>query len=130
MSLYHRGLIDKHKRINEYLSACRPKGEPSRKLCLYTFEKPEYCVYFKKNELNKGWVFHLYKCEINSGQGHPMILVNHFQRVNEDKWEQIGNEYWHPTKKWNILEHLSEQMRIIEEIPIPLCMTTLNVSLH
>lgn len=117
-SYYHQGLEDGKKEINEYLSANRPEDEPSRQLCLYAFEKPEYCVFFKKKEILQGQTMHLYKCEMNSPHGHPMILVNVFQNVSEDKWEQLNAEYWHPTKSWKVMEHLVEEMQIIEEIPI------------
>lgn len=129
VSRYYQRLPNNQKKVNEYLSSNRPEGEPSRISCLYTFEEPEYCVYFKKNELKNGEVLHLYKCEMNSEQGHPMILVNHFLKVTEDKWDQLREEYWHPTKKWHLLEHVSEEIRIIEEISISATPSLINNAL-
>ena len=117
-SYYHHELTDGRKKINEYLSANCPTGEPSRQLCLYAFEKPEYCVYFRKKDITEGQPLHLYKCEMTSPQGHPMILVHQFEALTEDRWEQLCNEYWHPTKKWNLMEHMAEEMQILEEIHI------------
>lgn len=117
-SYYHHELTEGRKKINEYLSANRPEGEPFRQLCLYAFEKPEYCVYFRKKDILKGLSFHLYRCEMNSSQGHPMILVHKFECLAEENWEQLRNEYWHPTKQWKLMEHLAEELHILEEIPI------------
>lgn len=117
-SHYHHKLTEGWKKINEYLSANRPEGEPFRQLCLYAFEKPEYCVYFRKKDILKGLSFHLYQCEMNSTQGHPMILVHQFERLAEENWEQLRNEYWHPTKQWKLMEDLADELQILEEIPI------------
>lgn len=117
-SNYHLGLTASQRAINEYLSDNRPTGEPSRQLCLYAFEKPEYCIYFRKNDISRGQTMHLYKCEMNSLQGHPMILVNQFSNTLESNWGKLKNEYWHPTKVWKLKEQMAEEMRILEEIPI------------
>lgn len=124
-SIYHQGLQEYQKKINICLSDNRPEGEPSRQFCLYAFEKPEYCVYFKKKEIIAGQPMHLYKCKMFSLQGHPMILVHQFEVLTEDKWSQLITEYWHPTRRWNLMEHLAEELEIIEEIPIT---CTLRVS--
>lgn len=55
---------------------------------------------------------------MNSPQGHPMILVHQFECLAEENWEQLRNEYWHPTKQWKLMEHLAEELHILEEIPI------------
>lgn len=117
-SIYHQSLQASQKIINEYLSAHRPVGQPSRQLCIYAFEKPEYCVYFRKEIVIAEHSMNLYRCEMNSPQGHPMILVNQFEVISDDKWEQLSNEYWYPTKRWNLMEHMAEEMHVLEAIPI------------
>ena len=123
-SLYHQGLLNDLKKVNNFLSDYKPVDEPARNKCFYAFEKPELCVYFKKSELKNGHDYHLYKCKMNSSQGHPMIMMNQFMKIPEDKWEILSNEYWHPTQPWKVLEQLSEKMEIIEEIPITELMIT------
>lgn len=117
-SIYHQELENNQKIINEFLSANRPEGEPSRQFCFYAFEKPEYCIYFREKEMIAGQTLHLYSCVMNSEQGHPMILVNQFQKVTEDKWTELCKEYWKPSKKWYFLEYLADEMHIIEELTL------------
>ena len=55
--------------------------------------------------------------------GHPIVLIHQFEIRSNEKWEQIRAEYWGPTKGWDLLEHLAEEMLIIEEIPITISLS-------
>lgn len=118
MTLYHQGLDSIKKDIDNYLSENRPEGEPLRNLCIYAFDRMEYCVYFRNKELRAGETFHLYRCKLNSQNGHPMILVGKMESVSELDKERLRKEYWNPTKHWKLLEYMSGKMEILEEIPI------------
>ena len=50
-------------------------------------------------------------------------MIHQFEIRSNEKWEQIRAEYWGPTKGWDLLEHLAEEMLIIEEIPITISLS-------
>lgn len=118
-SSYHQGLGIKKKEINIFLSEHRPDCEPSRQRCIYLFDNPLYCVYFKKAEYDQGEQLHLYECEV-AGKilGHPMILVNQFAKNQKNKWVCLSEEYWAPTMCWAVKEYLAEEVKIVREIQI------------
>lgn len=117
-TFYHQGLDSQKKAIDNYLSENRPGVEPSRDHCIYAFDKPEYCVFFRNKELRAGETFHLYKCKVDNNNGHPMILVGMMKTPSEQIKEKLANEYWNPTRSWKLLEYMSEKIEILEEIPI------------
>ena len=117
-SYYHQGLSPKYKDINKFLSDGKPKGMPARELCIYAFDDMAYCVYFMKNEIADGQNLHLYKCLMQEACGHPMILVGKIANVKEEKWEELRNEYWHPTKNWKVMEYMTEEIQIVEKLEI------------
>lgn len=117
-SYYHQSLPPDYKAVNEFLSEGRPTDMPARKLCIYAFDDMAYCVYFRKNELHDGKELHLYKCLMKEASGHPMILVGKIEKAEGSKREELRKEYWHPINNWKLLEYLTEEIRILEEIPI------------
>lgn len=116
---YYDGLSEENKPIDDFLSAGRPDNEPSRKKCIYAFDKPEYCYYYGRSQMTKAKTLHLYKCEMDCLLGHPMILVGYLsKKLSKSQRKQIHSEYWNPTRDWYFLEYLSTKMDIIEEITI------------
>ena len=116
---YHQSLSEENKVIDLYLSSVRPEGEPERQLCIYAFAKMEYCLYFMRKDMQDGKKLHLYSCEMNTQNGHPMYLIRSLQQcTDEGKKEAISKDYWQPTKNWNVLEYMSDEMCVLEEIPI------------
>ena len=115
---YHQNLSREDKEIDNYLSENRSTYAPSRSHCIYAFVKMEYCVYFRNKELRNGETFHLYKCKMDVSKGHPMILVGKIKSASEQDREKLKEEYWNPTRKWMLLEYLSDTIEILEEIPI------------
>ena len=117
-TFYHRNLTENQRNIDNYLSVGKPDGYPERKLCIYAFAKPEYCVYFQMKNICKGGNWYLYRCNMDVFSGHPMFLVGEMEKTGPDRWEVLRNEYWYPNKKWKLLEYLSDKIEIVEEIKV------------
>lgn len=115
---YHNNLTKYQKEIDDYLSAGKPDGYAERKLCIFAFDKPEYCVYFRMKDIREGGIWHLYRCNMDVQSGHPMSLVHAIEKTGSDHWSKLRSEYWHPQKAWKVLEHLSDKIEIVEEIEI------------
>lgn len=118
-TLYHQNLSLENKAIDVFLSAGRPEGEPERQLCIYAFSRPEHCLGFMDEKIQRGDVLHLYRCEMDVTCGHPMFLIRPLQSIRDEaQKEAIRKEYWTPTKDWKVIEFMSEKMMVVEEIPI------------
>lgn len=107
-----------HQWINDYLDWYRPAGCPSRKLCIYAFDKPEHCFAYLCDTPVAG--YHCYEIEMDAMGGFPMILTGKLNdyRDNDDILKAIAEEYWHPAQKWRFYEYIGKEMTIISEVNI------------
>lgn len=105
-----------HQWINDFLDLNRPAGCPSRKICIYAFDKPGHCFAFLYDTPVED--YHCYEIEMDAMGGFPMILtgkLNDFKN-NEDILNAVAEEYWHPTQTWRFCEFIGEEMTIVSEV--------------
>ena len=105
-----------HQWINDYLDSYKPAECPSRKKCIYAFDKPGHSFAFLYGMSLVGQ--HCYEIEMDAYGGFPMILTGLFQtfKNNVNVLNSMAEEYWHPTQEWKFCEYLGREMRIVSEV--------------
>lgn len=114
---YYQNLASAQKDIENKLEEKRPKEYCSRKKAVFLFDKPLYCYYFAKKQYPNQHVY-VYEVESNDSiDGFPMCLIHtaYKKYYNGKPYDYIINEYWHPSKKWQVLEYLALSVSVIKE---------------
>lgn len=112
---YHQ-MHKEHQWINDYLDLYRPAECPSRKRCIYAFDKPGHCFAFLFDAPVAG--YHCYEIEMNALGGFPMILTGKLNNYkgNDGLLKAMADEYWNPTQKWRFCEYIGTEMTIISKV--------------
>lgn len=99
----------------------RPTGAPSRNICLFSAEKPEFAVFFLMKQGVLPADIRLYEIDMLNPWRSPFALTHAISKkieagVNVDA---AIAEYWSPTLSWNFFEVFGPEMIIQKQIPIP-----------
>lgn len=103
------------------LDQAKPAGAPSRAICLFAADDPEFAYLFAIKQQWPRDRIRLYEVVMNVFQRAPMAIVHATQR----RLEKAGNidalvlEYWSPTKPWKYFEYFGPQMTIVGQRVAP-----------
>lgn len=119
VTFYHQYVTEKGLGwIDDYLNSLKPANYPSRSRTFYAFGNIQHCLSFFSRRICETGNKRLYKVQMENPITAPMCLTDGLKNNGEgnDNNEAIANEYWHPIRKWKVLEYLSERMQILEDI--------------
>ena len=113
--------------VDLFLNCNKQEDAPFREFTLYAFDFIGNCsAFFGSRKCESGYPFY-YKVEMENPVIAPMCLTDLITKEGKSstKLNQISEEYWTPTLRWNFYEYLSNEMKILEILKPP---TTIQTS--
>lgn len=96
----------------------KPGGHPARDEAVFAFGDFSHCVHFGESE-HGNVTKHYYEVEMSTEYRFPMALVdnvNGARDLSDEELEQLAQQYWIPTFRWQFWEYLDWKLSIVAEV--------------